>query len=114
MLGLAYLVFSTSLALAQTDIRGELENDPILDRSIGYFVERVFNFALILGALGAFAYLVWGGFDWITSGGEQQKQQGARDKITAAVVGLGVLATVWVIWMLVLRFLGLEAIIVET
>lgn len=36
----------------------------------------------------ALFYLIWGGFDWLTSGGEKQGITKARDKIFYAIIGL--------------------------
>ena len=60
---------------------------------------------MILGALLVFMYLIWGGIEWITSGGDKGKTESARNKITAAIVGLIVLASAWAILLLVLGFL---------
>lgn len=75
--------------------------------SIGEFVVNLFQIALILGSVMTFLYLVWGGIQWITSGGNQEAAKGAKDKITDAVIGLALLALVWVIWRLIIYFLGI-------
>lgn len=33
-------------------------------------------------------YMLWGGFDWITSGGEKEKIVKAQNKITNALIGI--------------------------
>ena len=44
---------------------------------------------LILGAvILSLVFLIWGGIDWITSGGSQEKLTAARKKITYSVIGL--------------------------
>ena len=75
--------------------------------SIGDFVVNLFQVALIMGSVMTFLYLVWGGIQWITSGGNQEAAKGAKEKITDAVTGLALLAAVWVIWRLVVYFLGI-------
>lgn len=67
---------------------------------------KLLQFVLALAALLVFFYLIWGGIEWITSGGDKGKTEKARDKITAAVIGLIVLAASWAILMLILTFLG--------
>jgi hypothetical protein len=47
-----------------------------------------------------------GGIEWITSGGDKGKTESARNKITAAVIGLVILAASWAILGLVLQFLN--------
>lgn len=43
---------------------------------------------LVGGTLLALAYLIWGGVQWITSGGDKSKIQAARNKMTYAIIGL--------------------------
>lgn len=75
---------------------------------IGQVFNRVLNFVMVLAALLVFVYLIWGGIEWITSGGDKGKTESARNKITAAVIGLIVLAASYAILLLVLKFLGYE------
>lgn len=77
--------------------------------SIGDFVVNLFQVALILGSVMTFVYLLWGGIQWITSGGNQEAAKSAKEKITDAIAGLALLAAVWIIWRLVIYFLGITA-----
>jgi len=36
--------------------------------------------------------LVWGGIQWVTSGGDKENTQKARDRITHALVGVALIA----------------------
>ncbi|MBQ6436674.1 hypothetical protein IJJ27_03915 [bacterium] len=63
---------------------------------------RIISVIVAVAALLSFFYLVWGAVDWITSGGDQSKVESARHKITAAVIGLIILAASWAIFQLVL------------
>ncbi|NCO12482.1 MAG: hypothetical protein COZ34_03285 [Candidatus Pacebacteria bacterium CG_4_10_14_3_um_filter_34_15] len=95
------LVASSSKALAITKI----ETPKAFFTDIGSLITKALDFVLILGALLVFMYLIWGGIEWITSGGDKGKTESARNKITAAIVGLIVLASAWAILLLVLGFL---------
>ena len=66
--------------------------------------------AIILAAIITFAFLIWGGIEWITSGGDKAKYEAARKRITAAIVGLVLIATAWTLWYLVIRFLNIDTI----
>jgi len=77
--------------------------------SLGDFVVNLFQVALIMGSIMTFFYLIWGGIQWITSGGNQEAAKGAKEKITDAVIGLAFLAAVWIIWRLIIYFLGITA-----
>jgi hypothetical protein len=43
---------------------------------------------LFVGGLALLLYLMWGAFDWITSNGEKEKVEKARQKITNAIIGM--------------------------
>ncbi|MBU0974798.1 pilin [Patescibacteria group bacterium] len=100
----AALAVSSSRVLAATTVTAP----PAFFTDIGSLIEKALNFVLILGALLVFMYLIWGGIEWITSGGDKGKTESARNKITAAVVGLIVVASAWAVLMLVLGFLDTD------
>jgi cytochrome bd-type quinol oxidase subunit 2 len=74
----------------------------------GSLVNGVLSFVMVIAALLVFMYLILGGIEWITSGGDKGKTESARNKITAAVIGLVILAASYAILLIVLRFLGFE------
>ena len=82
------------------------EPDNFFFTDIGALIDKALKFVMVLGALLVFMYLIWGGIEWITSGGDKTKTESARNKITAAVLGLIILAASWAILGLVLQFLG--------
>jgi len=73
-------------------------------------INGVLSFVLIISALLVLFFLLSGGFDWITSGGDKGKTEKARDKITAAVIGLIIVAASFAILNLVIRFLGFSSL----
>lgn len=73
---------------------------------IGSLINGVLSFVMVIAALLVFGYLIMGGIEWITSGGDKTKTEDARNKITAAVVGLVILAASYAILILILNFLG--------
>lgn len=76
-------------------------------KDIGVFLKNILGIGITLAAILTFAYLVWGGIDWLMSEGDQEKLKSARGKITHALIGLGLIALTWLIWRLVLYFLGI-------
>lgn len=76
-------------------------------KDIGVFLKNVLNVAVVAGALIALAILVWGALDWLMSEGDQDKLKNAKNKITHALIGLAVMALVWLVWNLALYFLGI-------
>ncbi|MFH0749887.1 MAG: hypothetical protein V1917_03160 [Candidatus Gottesmanbacteria bacterium] len=77
---------------------------------IGQLVSAVVGTLLILAALMAFLFLILGGLQWITSGGDKAAMETARNKITHAIVGLIIVGAAWAIMMLVQSFLGVNII----
>jgi hypothetical protein len=55
--------------------------------------------ALLLGFSGVFAfiYLLWGGLQWITAGGDKDAVEKARKKIIQALIGLSVVFSAYAI-----------------
>ncbi len=105
MLGLV----AATTALAQSKIEVTTANLPA-----GFFdnpnemITNLVNIAFVIAIVLVFFYLIWGGIEWITSGGEKGKTESARNKITAAVIGLIILAAAYAILTLTLQLLGYE------
>ena len=75
---------------------------------IGTLISGAVSALLIIAALAAFLFLVLGGLQWITSGGDKAGMEAARNKITHAIVGLIIVAAAYAIMVLVANFLGLN------
>ena len=78
--------------------------------NIGTLVQGIVQGALLIAALLVFLYLIWGGIQWITSGGDKSKTQEARDRITAALVGLAVVAAAWAVMLIIQYFFGISVL----
>ena len=70
---------------------------------ISGLVGAIFIFAFIL----TFVYLLMGGIQWITSGGDKTAMEGARNKITHAIIGLIIVGAGFAIFSLIAGFFGL-------
>jgi hypothetical protein len=79
-----------------------------MPEDVGVMINSLLSLVLVIAALAVFGYLIWGGIEWITSGGDKSKIESARNKLTAAVVGLIVLAASFAILQLALWFVGVE------
>ncbi len=55
-----------------------------------------------------FLILVWGGFDFLTSMGDPKKAEGAKNKITSAIIGIVILFTAYWVVQLVDMFFGFK------
>lgn len=76
--------------------------------SPGALVSNSLRIMYILGGLAVLVFIVWGAFDWITSGGEKEKVAGAQKKITNSLIGLALLALSAFIVSLVGQIVGID------
>lgn len=83
---------------------GEANADTILQTVIGNAIKVVFALAAIL----IIFFLIWGAIDWVMSGGDKEKVGNARKKITSALIGLALLAFVFVIASVLGRIVGFD------
>lgn len=75
--------------------------------SLGKLISSTFAFLLVVAGLLAFVYLIIGGIQWITSGGDKAGLEAARNRIVHAIVGLIVVFAAWAITLLLQQFLGI-------
>ncbi|MCL4360421.1 hypothetical protein M1555_04200 [Patescibacteria group bacterium] len=78
--------------------------------NLGMLISALVGTLLILSALLAFFFLILGGIQWITSGGDKAGMEAARNKITHAIVGLIIVGAAWAIMILIQNFLGITVI----
>lgn len=70
-------------------------------------ISFIINAFFAVGILAALIYLLWGGFNWIISGGDKDKIAAARARMIAAIVGLIAIVLSYFILDFVLKLLGL-------
>lgn len=74
--------------------------------NLGSLINSALNLVIIVALLLVFLYLILGGIQWITSGGDKGKTEEARNKITAAVIGIIILAAAYALVQFVAYILG--------
>jgi hypothetical protein len=89
------------------DLGSEVSSRVAINTDLGSFISRVFSAIIIVAAIATFIYMVYGGVQWIMSGGEKDKITEAKGKITQAVIGLAVVASAWAIFKLIDYFFGI-------
>ncbi len=99
------LFLFASTAMAQVNV-GTAQLSKGFASDLGTMITSVLTIVMAIAALAVFMYLIYGGIQWITSGGDKGKTEEARNKITAAVIGLIVLAAAYALLLLLLRILG--------
>lgn len=72
-------------------------------------VFRAVDFSIIMGGIGLFVFLVWGGIEWMLSAGDKTKVESAQKRITNALIGVAIVASAFAIWKLALIFFGINA-----
>lgn len=86
---------------------GGVTNAPYSETPIGDGFAGVFGFiiniVLVIAALVALTYLLWGAFDFISSGGNAENVGKARDKIVRALLGIFILIGVISLWFFISR-----------
>ncbi|MBN1263421.1 MAG: hypothetical protein JW991_03610 [Candidatus Pacebacteria bacterium] len=76
--------------------------------SLPRMIRSLIVLALVIAAMIAFGFLIYGGIQWITSGGDKGKTEAARNTITAALVGLLIVFGSWAIIQLIQMFFGVS------
>ena len=75
---------------------------------VGRLISSAISVAFIIAGILVFAFLVIGGIEWITSGGDKTKTEQARTRITNALIGLAIVAASYAVMRLVSYFFGLN------
>ena len=73
---------------------------------LGNLINALLSLVMVIAALLVFLVLILSAFQWITSGGDKGKVDGARSRITASIIGLIIVSASYAILTLVLKFLG--------
>ncbi len=70
---------------------------PITQLKPSFYLTSVLN--ILLGGAGVFSfiYLLWGGIQWITAGGDKDAVEKARKKIIGALIGLAIVFSAYAI-----------------
>lgn len=104
---LSYLLTSTTAFAETLNIQAPTNEG----KKIGYdnlssFITNIMQLAFGLAIVLVLIYLVWGAFDWITSGGDKDAVGKARSKIVNALIGIAVLAVAFALANTAAQFLG--------
>lgn len=86
------------------------------DPGITFLQKVIPNFiglAFIVGVLVFFFTFIWGAISWIMSSGDKAAVEGARSRITNAIVGLGILFSLYAIINIIETFFGTNIITLD-
>ena len=107
------LMVGPVLAQEPIDIRPGGQFERLGGLTIPSIISAVVRLALIIAALIAFGFLIYGGIKWITSGGDKEGTAQAQSTITAALIGLLIVFAAWAIIKLVETFFGIQILTLE-
>lgn len=100
-------LFSAVMASAQTSTPQIRILPPAQGYSdLGAFVTNILTVSFIVAVLVVLIMLIWGAFEWITSGGDKEAVAKARNRIINALIGLAVLAVAFALFRVAGQILG--------
>jgi hypothetical protein len=77
-------------------------------QNVGDLISAGIGTAFLISFLLVFVMLVMGGVQWITSGGDKENTQKAKDRLTSALVGLAIIGGAWALMKVVEFFFGIS------
>lgn len=112
--GLATAVATMTLAVSEVHAQNLdiLPNNDEIEAggnlTLAGLIASLINGAILISAIAVLLYLLLGGFQWLTSGGDKGKTEKARNQITSALIGLLIVIASWAIFNLILQFFGID------
>lgn len=107
--GISATLFNASVAFAQGDVIDVNPNEAgFRIQDLSRLINSLLRLTLGIVGLLVFIYLIWGGIEWITAGGDKSKTESARQKITNAIIGLAIVAAAFAISVVLSNFFGIS------
>lgn len=78
------------------------------DITIGGIISMIIQLILGISGIIAFIFLLWGGLQWILSGGDKEGTEKARKRITAALIGLAIVFSAYALIIIIEQVFGVE------
>jgi len=75
--------------------------------NLGDLLASGIQLALLIAGLLVFAFLIIAGIQFISSGGDKTQAQAAKDKITAAILGLVIVIAAYAIALIIEKVFGI-------
>ena len=84
--------------------------DPVAGkfRNIGDIIGTLLPYFLTLAGIIMFAFIIWGGFDILTSTGDPKRVKSGRERITYAVIGFIVMFAAYWITRIIETIFGIQ------
>ena len=110
---LPFRVFATSHLPTPTPNKIIIERPTIDGNNVGFstigdFITKSLAISFIFAVIVVLIMLIWGAFEWITSGGDKDSVAKARNRIINALIGLAVLAVAFALFQVAGSFVGFD------
>ncbi|MBI2020446.1 hypothetical protein HYS94_03405 [Candidatus Daviesbacteria bacterium] len=89
-------------------LKGLLANDPTGAGGISQFITNLIRLIYIAASIMLLFMLLWGAWDWMTSGGDKEKLHAAQQKILHAIIGIILFAAAFAVIRLIGDFTGFK------
>lgn len=97
-------LIAQSVTINGQTIKGPLDSGI---NTLGDVINRVLLVVVPLGGIVLFLVLIWGGYDFLLSGGNPEKVKRGKAKITTALVGFFLLVFAYLIVKVISQIFGL-------
>lgn len=81
-----------------------LTDDP--NQALKAIIQTAIELLFVIAILSAISLIIYAGILWITSGGDKEKLQKARSRLTYAIVGLSIVLASFLIVSVIVTILG--------
>lgn len=95
------------IKIAGEEICGPISTPAGEEINIAWIINKLIAFIFPLSGILLFFFLVWGGYDFLLSGGNPEKIKSGQAKMTSAVVGFILLAASYLVVRLIAMIFGL-------
>ncbi len=68
---------------------------------LAFYIATLWRTVITVGGIAFIIYLVWGGIEYMTSGGDKTKIDDAQKKITSSVIGIAILVASYAITLFI-------------
>lgn len=77
---------------------------------VGPLISKILGNIIVIAAIMLLFYLILSGIQWLTSGGEKTAVAAARERMTAAFIGLLIILSAWAIFTLIRYMFGIPPV----
>ena len=100
----SYLALAQSAFASNTLCPNDSTFSGLCNQSLGTLIGPLVTLIFVVAVVAALLYLVYGGFKWLTSGGDKAAVAAAREHIIAAIVGLVIIFLSYFILNIIVKF----------